>query len=162
MRFLLIDKIVHFEPGKSGVGIKNVSLAEEFFIKHYDHAPLMPESLIIEALAQTGGWTIAVSTHFQYVVVMLRVDKVRFYRYVRPGDQLVLKADIIFMSDNASLVEGKAEVNGEVVASIGRLMYGNYKVPDHLRGFIKKDYIYTSGGLLDREGNVIHQDDLTL
>ena len=156
MRFYLIDKVTHFEAGKSGAGIKNVTLAEEFFIKHYDRTPLMPEPLIIEALAQMGGWTIAVSTRYRYVAIMVRIDKVKFYKYVRPGDQLVLKTTILSISENGSLIEGKAEVDGEVVASVERLMYGNYEVPDHLKDFIKRGYIYASGGFLDREGNVIH------
>ena len=71
MRFYLIDKVIHFEPGKIGVGIKNVTLAEEFFVKHYDRAPLMPEPLIIEAMAQMGGWTIAVSAHYCFVPIPL-------------------------------------------------------------------------------------------
>jgi len=160
MRFYLIDKIIHFEADKSGVGVKNVTLSEEFFIKHYDRTPLMPEPLIVEALAQIGGWTIAVSTHYRYVAIMLRIDNVRFYRYVRPGDQLVLQATILSISENGSLIEGRAEVNGEAVASIERLMYGNYQVPDHLKNFIKKSYIYASGGFLDREGNVVNQGTL--
>ena len=114
----------------------------------------MPEPLIIEALAQVGGWTIAVSTQYHSVAIMLRIDNVKFYRYVRPGDQLVLKASIQAISDNGSLIEGRAEVDGEVVASVERLMYGNYQVPDHLKGFVKKGYVYASGGFLDRDGNV--------
>jgi len=160
MRFFLIDKVIHFEAGKKGVAVKNVTLSEEFFIKHYDRIPLMPEPLIVEALAQIGGWTIAVSTHYRYVAIILRIDKVRFYRYVRPGDQLILKAMILSISENGSLIEGRAEVNGDVVASIERLMYGNYQVSDHLRNFIKRGYIYASGGFLDREGNVVKQGNL--
>ena len=154
MRFFLFDKVIDFDEGKKGVGIKNVTLGEEFFIKHYDRTPLMPEPLIIEALAQMGGWTIAVSTHYRYVAIMVRMDKVKFYRYVRPGDQLLLKVSILSISENGSLIEGTAEVDGKVVAKVERLMYGNYPVPDHLKDFIKKGYIYASGGFLDNEGNV--------
>ncbi|NOQ87012.1 MAG: hypothetical protein GQ554_09060, partial [Deltaproteobacteria bacterium] len=143
-----------FESGKSGTGIKNVTLTEVFFVKHYDRIPLMPVPLIIEALAQVGGWSIAVSTQYHSVAIMLRMDNVKFYKYVRPGDQLVLKASIQTISDNGSLIEGRAEVDGEVVASVDRLMYGNYQVPDHLKGFVKKGYVYASGGFLDRDGNV--------
>ena len=115
----------------------------------------MPEPLVIEALAQLGGWTIALSTHWRYVAILLRIDKVRFYKPVRPGDQLILKVDILSINDNGSLIEGRAEVNGQVVAQAERIMYGNNPVPDHLKDFIKKSYIYVSGGFLDREGNVI-------
>jgi len=155
MRFYLFDKVIQFVPGQSGVGVKNITLAEDFFIKHYDRTPLMPEPLVIEALAQMGGWTIALSTQWRYVAILLRIDKVRFYKPVRPGDQLILKVEILSINDNGSLIEGRAEVNGQVVAQAERIMYGNNPVPDHLKDFIKKSYIYVSGGFLDREGNVI-------
>jgi len=154
MRFHLFDKVIRFVPGKSGVGVKNVTLGEDFFNRHYGLTPLMPEPLIIEAMAQMGGWTIALSTGWQYVAILLRIDTVKFYRPVRPGDQLILKADVLSINESGSLIEGRAEVNGEVVAHAERIMYGNSPVPDHLRDFIKKSYIYVSGGFLDREGNV--------
>ena len=155
MRFHLFDKIIEFEPGKGGVGVKNVTVAEDFFIKHYDRVPLMPEPLIIEALAQTGGWTVAVTTRFRYVAILVRIDKARFYKPVHPGDQLILKTNILSINENGSLIEGTAEVDGETVAHVERIMYGNSPVPDHLRDFIKTGYIYRSGGLLDKEGNLI-------
>ena len=155
MRFHLFDKMIQFDPGKSGVAVKNITVAEEFFIKHYDHNPLMPEPLIIEALAQTGGWTVAVSTKFQYVAILVRIDKARFVKPVRPGDQLILKTTILSINENGSLIEGTAEVDGEPVAHVERIMYGNSPVPDQLKDFIKTGYIYRSGGLLDREGNFI-------
>ena len=158
MRFFLFDKIIHFEPGKMGVAIKNVSLVEEFFVKHYDRTPLMPEPLIIEALAQTGGWAVTVSTDFRLAAIMVRVDDVKFYKYVRPGDQLILKATILSINENGSLVEGKAEVNGKTVAHVGRIMYGHGLVSDQNKDFLKKNFIYTSGGFLDREGNPVSQD----
>lgn len=155
MRFYLFDRMVTFDSGKSGVAIKNITLSEEFFIKHYDRTPLMPEPLIIEALAQTGGWTVAVTTDFRFVAILVRFDKVRFYRPVRPGDQLILKVTILSINENGSLIQGTAEVDGEAVATVERIMYGNSPVPDHLRDFIKKGYIYLSGGLLDSAGNIV-------
>ena len=123
MRFILFDKITHFEPGKSGRGIKNITVSEDFFKKHYDRTPLMPESLIIEALAQIGGWTVSASTDFQYSAIMVRLDNVRFYGPVRPGDQMILTVNLLSLNEYGSLIEGKAEVNGRVVAQIGRLSY---------------------------------------
>ena len=155
MRFLLFDKITHFEPGKSGVGIKNITLSEDFFKKHYDRAPLMPESLIIEALAQIGGWTVAVSTDFQYSAIMVRLDNVRFYGPVRPGDQMILKVNLLSVNEYGSLIEGKAEVDGRVVAQIGRLSYVNSKVSERFKEFIRNRNIYMSGGFLDSTGKPV-------
>lgn len=157
MRFHLFDKVIRFVPGKQGVGVKNVTLGEDFFNRHYGLTPLMPEPLIIEAMAQIGGWTVALSTDWQYVAILLRIDKVKFFRPVRPGDQLVLTADVHSINENGSLIEGRAEVNGEPVAHAERIMYGNSPVPDHLREFIKKSYIYVSGGFLDRDGTIINR-----
>ena len=80
MRFHLFDNVIQLDPGKSGICVKNVTLGEDFFNQHYGLTPLMPEPLIIEAMAQMGGWTIALSTNWQYVAILLRIDKVKFFR----------------------------------------------------------------------------------
>ena len=84
--FLLVDRVVDFVPGESAVGIKNVTINDQFFIGHFPGRPIMPGVLIIEALAQVGG------------VIMLEqekeakgtfffggVDKCRFRKPVVPG-----------------------------------------------------------------------------
>ena len=154
MRFLLFDRIISFAEGKGGKGIKNVTLGEDFLIKHYDRFPVMPESLIIESMAQLGGWTISVSSHYQYVAIMVMVEGVKFYRSVIPGDQLLLDVEIGEMDKSGSLVKAMASVKNNQVATVERLVYVLYEVPKKLKGDIKARQIYMSGGFLDHKGEV--------
>jgi 3-hydroxyacyl-[acyl-carrier-protein] dehydratase len=93
--FLLVDKIVE-SSSDTIVGIKNVSVNEPFFQGHFPNDPIMPGVLILEAMAQTGG--ILILTEFpQYLArrfYFAGLDKARFRKPVRPGDQLVMKVKL--------------------------------------------------------------------
>ena len=154
MRFLLFDKIVSYEKGKRGTGIKNVTLGEDFLIKHYDRFPIMPESLIIESLAQVGGWIISVSSNYRYAAIMVMVEGVKFYRPVTPGDQLLLSVEIGEIDKTGTLVKGNASIGDDPAATIERLVYILYEVPENLKEEIKERQIYLSGGFLSRDGEV--------
>ncbi|MCP4714002.1 MAG: beta-hydroxyacyl-ACP dehydratase, partial [Deltaproteobacteria bacterium] len=73
MRFFLFDRVLEYKAGESSCGIKNVSIQEEFLIDHYERQPLMPSPLIVEALAQLGGWTVTTSGEHRYLAVMVRI-----------------------------------------------------------------------------------------
>jgi UDP-3-O-[3-hydroxymyristoyl] N-acetylglucosamine deacetylase/3-hydroxyacyl-[acyl-carrier-protein] dehydratase len=94
--FLLIDRVVKLEGDRRAVGIKNVSMNEEFFQGHYPGQPIMPGVLILEAMAQLAGILLAQKLeHTGKVAVLLSMDRVKFRRAVVPGDQLVLEAEAI-------------------------------------------------------------------
>ncbi len=115
--FLLIDRIVDIEGTQRVVGLKNVTINEPFFQGHYPGDPIMPGVLVIEALAQVGG--VLLSQELQHkgkVAVLLSLDKVKFRRAVRPGDQLILAAERIRVRSNTGHVRGKAHVGNELVA----------------------------------------------
>lgn len=91
--FLMVDRVIEMEPGQHAVGIKNVTVNEEFFTGHYPGQPIMPGVLIIEAMAQLGGLLLSQELeHTGKVAVLLSLDGVKFRRPVVPGDQLVLEA----------------------------------------------------------------------
>ncbi len=93
--FLLVDRIVECTSDEI-VGIKNVSVNEPFFQGHFPNDPIMPGVLILEAMAQTGG-ILVFKTHPQYInkpFYFASVDKLRFRKPVRPGDQLVMKVKL--------------------------------------------------------------------
>ena len=97
--FLLIDRIIELEPGKRAVGIKNVTINEQFFQGHFPDYPVMPGVLIIEAMAQAAGVLAFKSVppapdNRQQIVYLAGIDGARFKRMVIPGDQLVLEADV--------------------------------------------------------------------
>jgi len=115
--FLMIDRVLEIEGSRRVVGLKNVTINEAFFQGHYPGDPIMPGVLIIEALAQIGGILLSQELeHKGKTAVLLSLDKVKFRRAVRPGDQMLLEAESIRVRSNIGHVKGRALVGGEVAA----------------------------------------------
>lgn len=115
--FLMVDRILKIEGTQRAVGIKNVTVNEEFFQGHYPGQPIMPGVLILEAMAQMGGVLLAQELeHKGKVAVLLSMDKVKFRRAVMPGDQLVLTAEAIRVKSRSGHVKTTAHVSTELVA----------------------------------------------
>lgn len=115
--FLLIDRIDEIEPGKRAVGTKNVTMNEPFFEGHFPGNPVMPGSLILEAMAQVGGVAILYPEDKRGTLAYTTgIDRVKFSRNVVPGDQLRMVAEVIRMRSNMGKIWAQAFVNDEVVA----------------------------------------------
>src|SRR6478672_8803053 len=85
--FLMVDTMVELEPGKRGVGIKNVTFNEWYFPGHVPGYPIMPGVLMVEALAQVGGIiALSLSENAGKMGFFAGIDKIRFKRQVKPGD----------------------------------------------------------------------------
>jgi 3-hydroxyacyl-[acyl-carrier-protein] dehydratase len=120
--FLLVDRVIELDPGKKIAAIKNVSANEAFFQGHFPGNPVMPGVLIIEAMAQAGGILSRVTlmegmeSGEAPMVYFMSIDKVKFRKMVVPGDQLRLEAIPIRTGSRVWKMEGKAFVDGELVA----------------------------------------------
>ncbi|MGY8720248.1 MAG: 3-hydroxyacyl-ACP dehydratase FabZ, partial [Verrucomicrobiia bacterium] len=116
--FLLVDRITHYEPGVSVLGLKNVTNNEPFFQGHWPDNPVMPGVLIVEALAQVTSMVIfgPEGPEKDRRAYFMGIDNCKFRKIVVPGDQLILEATIIKLRRNASRVRGIARVDGKVVA----------------------------------------------
>ncbi len=117
--FLLVDKIIEFEPGKRAVGIKNVTINEPFFQGHFPSHPVMPGVLIVEALAQVGGILMLKTFNLkagESIIYFMGIDNARFRNPVRPGDILRLEVEAIRLKPTISKVSGKAYVEDKLVA----------------------------------------------
>uniref|UniRef100_A0A6V7PPM2 3-hydroxyacyl-[acyl-carrier-protein] dehydratase n=1 Tax=Ananas comosus var. bracteatus TaxID=296719 RepID=A0A6V7PPM2_ANACO len=117
--FLLVDRVIEYKPGVTAVGIKNVTINDNFFPGHFPERPIMPGVLMVEAMAQVGG------------LVMLQpevggsrenfffagIDKVRFRKPVIAGDTLVMRMTLVKLQKRFGIakMEGKAYVGGDVV-----------------------------------------------
>lgn len=113
--FLLVDKVTEMEEGKRVVGIKNVTINEPFFEGHFPEYPVMPGVLILEALAQVGAIAVLdMEQNKGKIGFLAGVDKCRFKREVKPGDQLRLEVEIIRMKGAIGKGKGVATVDGEV------------------------------------------------
>lgn len=119
--FLLIDRVLDFEPGKSLVAIKNVSVNEPFFPGHFPHRPIFPGVLIMEALAQATGILAFKSTNTKpssnSLYYFAGIDNARFKQPVQPGDQLRLEVEVIKSKRGIWKFKAEAKVDGKLVAS---------------------------------------------
>ncbi|ALX49911.1 3-hydroxyacyl-ACP dehydratase FabZ [Lentibacillus amyloliquefaciens] len=114
--FLLVDKVLEMEEGQRVVAIKNVSANEPFFQGHFPDYPVMPGVLIIEALAQTGAMgVLGIEANKGKIGFLAGLDKCRFKRQVKPGDQLRLEVEITRVKGPVGIGKGVATVDGEVV-----------------------------------------------
>jgi len=119
--FLLVDKMVALDPGKSGVGIKGVTYNEWYFPGHVPGYPVMPGVLIVEALAQASGLLIGLSgprpEGRDALFYLAKVDNARFNRPVFPGDQLRLEVHLKRLIRSMGIFTARAVVDGREVAS---------------------------------------------
>lgn len=113
--FLLVDKILEIEEAKRVVGIKNVTINEPFFQGHFPEYPVMPGVLIVEAMAQVGAIAVLnMEENKGKIGFLAGIDKCRFKRQVKPGDQLRLEMEIIRMKGPVGKGKGRATVDGEL------------------------------------------------
>lgn len=113
--FLLIDRIEELEPGKKAIGMKCVSMNEQFFLGHFPGKAVMPGVIILEALAQTGAVVLlSAESNAGKIVFFGGMDKVKFKRQVVPGDVLKLEVEIIKRKGNFGVGTAIATVEGQV------------------------------------------------
>lgn len=115
--FLMVDRVIELEPRKRAVGIKNVTINEQFFMGHFPGQPVMPGVLQIEAMAQLAGALLMQELEGNdKLPFLMSIDKVKFRKAVIPGDQLVLEAEATKLGNNRGEVRTCAKVDGKVVA----------------------------------------------
>ena len=117
MRWLWIDRFIEFRSGQFARAVKNVSMAEEQLRDHFPGYPVMPNSLIVEGMAQTGGILVGEAQGFKNLVVLAKVSRVEFSDSALPGDQLTYEATLIELRNEGSAVATKAMVNGRPLAT---------------------------------------------
>jgi len=107
MRWIWIDNFVDFQPGKSARAVKNLSLAEDYFADHFPGYPVMPASLILEGLAQTGGILVGEANDFQEKVVLAKITSARFFGEALAGQQLTYEVELLHLRPEGASIRGR-------------------------------------------------------
>ncbi|HIF47938.1 3-hydroxyacyl-ACP dehydratase FabZ [Candidatus Thioglobus sp.] len=119
--FLLIDRVLELEIGKSIVALKNITFNEPQFTGHFPDQPIMPGVMIVEAMAQATGILAFKSEVGKpidgQIYMLVGIDKVRFKRIVEPGDQLLIDVEVMTVKRGIWKFKCKASVDGNIVTS---------------------------------------------
>jgi 3-hydroxyacyl-[acyl-carrier-protein] dehydratase len=116
MRWYWIDRFIEFESGKYAKAVKNVSLAEDHLHDHFPGFPVMPNPLIIEGLAQTGGLLVCEHGRFREKVVLAKVPKARFHLRAVPGDTLIYTTTVDYIRRDGAMVTATSQIGDRLQA----------------------------------------------
>lgn len=118
--FLMVDRVIALEKGKSITAIKNTTINEPYFQGHFPSYPVMPGVLILEALAQAGGILAYKTEEYDDLKNMLTyfmgIDKARFRKPILPGSTIVLNVELVKRKQFIWVFHGKASVDGKLCA----------------------------------------------
>lgn len=142
MRWFWIDKFELFESGKRAVAIKNVTLAEEHLHDHFPGYPIMPQSLIIEGVAQTAGILVGEINDFREKVILAKIKRAVFHALVRPGDQLRYDAVLENVQDSAAVTSGRVLRGEELIGEVD-IVFSH--IDQNMSGlnFPKENFVFT-------------------
>ena len=141
MRWIWIDKFIDFESGKRAVAVKSVTLAEEHLHDHFPGFPVMPECLMIEAMAQCAGILVGEARGFKEKVILAKIQKASFFDLVRPGESIQLEATIESIAAEAASTRGRITRQGQPIAEID-LMFSH--IDQNLAGmsFPQENFVF--------------------
>lgn len=116
MRWMWIDRFLEFTSRKSAKAVKNLSRAEDLFRDHFPGWPVMPASLILEGLAQTGGILVGEANDFKEKVVLAKINKARFHREALAGEQLTYSVELLDLRPEGATISGVVHAGDDLVA----------------------------------------------
>jgi 3-hydroxyacyl-[acyl-carrier-protein] dehydratase len=165
MRWFWIDRYNEFVRGKRATAVKNVSLAEEHLHDHFPGAAMMPNSLVVEGMAQTAGLLVADALEFNRRVVLAKVAAAEFHFDAVPGDTIVFKAEVLDLKPTGSLAKVTSTVGdrrqGEAELFFAHLEPGEgvpkLFEPEELMRWLDHMHIYDIG--TDEAGQALARPD---
>jgi 3-hydroxyacyl-[acyl-carrier-protein] dehydratase len=114
MRFILIDKIISLESGKTIKAVKSVSLAEEYLADHFPTFPVLPGVLLLEGLIESASWLVREAENFAHSMLLLEEARnVKYKSFVAPGAQIEYTVEAKTIEENISSFAGFGESGGE-------------------------------------------------
>lgn len=144
MRWIWIDRFLEFESGSHARAVKNVTLAEEHLHDHFPGFPVMPGSLILEGMAQTGGILLGETSGFEHIVILAKVPRITFHSWASPGDSLVYTARLTDVREEGGTVECEAHVGQRLVAEAEILFVHLDERNPELGAIDQKNFVFTT------------------
>jgi len=144
MRFVLIDRVIDVQPGRSRLignntfaspapslrAVKNLSLAEEYLSDHFPGFPVMPGVLMLEALTQAGAWLIREMEDFEHSIIILKQARtIKYGSFVEPGRQLELRVEMTSNDGKDCSFKGTGVIEGQEMVK-GRFILTRYNLRD--------------------------------
>jgi 3-hydroxyacyl-[acyl-carrier-protein] dehydratase len=142
MRWIWIDRFVEFESGRRARAIKNVSMAEEHLHDHFPGYPIMPNCLIVEGLAQTGGLLVGEYNNFRERVVLAKVPKSVFHFPAFPGDQLTYTTVVEYIKRDGAMVTATSHVGDRLQAEM-EIVYAHVDDPKNQVAVDASSFVFT-------------------
>ena len=115
--FVFIDRVINLDPGKKVTALKNVNINESYFPGHFPGKPIMPGVLILESMAQAGAFLVLhdLVDPKKKGMLFTAIEKSKFRKQVVPGDQLIIKMELLKFRLGTARIKGKAFVDDKVV-----------------------------------------------
>ena len=151
MKFRMVDRILSWQERASIRGLKTASFEECSLKELFGCEPQLPESLLMESMFQLGSWLVVLSSDFQQMGLLIRMQEVRFLEPARPGQQLLLNVDVRSYGDGGVLFDGRVLVGRRVIAEgkgclITPVALSEHHNPDDLRVLFSEIYRPVDGG----------------
>lgn len=118
MRWIWIDRFLEFESGIRAQAIKNITLAEDHLHDHFPGYPMMPNALIVEGLAQTGGILVGEQAEFKEMVILAKVPKAVFHSPGLPGDTLTYTTQVEYIKEDGAMISGTSHIGQQLQAEV--------------------------------------------
>ena len=130
MRFLLLDRIVEVQPGRSLRALKNLTLGEEYLADHFPLFPVMPGVLMLQSLVEAGAWLLRLGEDFRHSMIVLREARnIKYGTFMEPGRQMTVTAELVERTDSGATFKGKGEADGQSTVS-ARITLATYNLAD--------------------------------
>jgi 3-hydroxyacyl-[acyl-carrier-protein] dehydratase len=130
MRFLLVDRIIEFQPEVRLTAVKSLTMAEEYLADHFPSFPVMPGVLMLEAMTQAAAWLVRLSEDFAHSIVVLKqATNVKYGQFIEPGQTLTVTAEVLSHGPKETKLKTQGSVDGRTTVS-ARLVVERYNLAE--------------------------------